>query len=413
MRYVFDIRKGVFMAEYLPLPANMNTDYEKLLQLMREYGMDYKWARMFVKKLADDEQAFQTDEKTKRWALERGFYPGRVELYGLTEENYQSYLSDFGYFMIHPLNHHFKIWINDKLTLKYVLNSSGCELSMPEYYLYVENNGDYTYLMDAPKNIDKDKNFLINLLREKKYLAVKPNSGTSGGRGFMKWEWDNGNIIVNNKPISIEEFEEISQQLQNHIVTEYAHEHEDLAKIWSESECTLRVIMAKLPQKIHEDSVKWHCTVSYARFGSSVSGGASNLSSGGIGIGFDFETGKFNETGIRYKRFCPDGQYICTEHPDTRAVWKECRLPNWHYVREMILKVCQHISSLDYLGLDIIITQDGMKFCEINSHPACDYEQIMCGPILRNEDARAFFDKHGLYKIKCADFWEMYQASQR
>ena len=397
---------------YNQFTRSQKTDYDKLLDLVRENGMDYKWSRMFVKKLRDDENAFTVDEKTKRWALERGFYPGRVELYGLNDKNYHEYLPDFSYFMIHPINHHFKIWINDKLTLKYVLNSCGCESSMPEYYLYVENNGNYTYLMDTPELIKKDRDFLINLLKEKRYLAVKPNSGTSGGVGFMKWEWNNGEIIVNNKPVSMTEFDSIQRHLENHIVTEYVHEHADLAKIWPETECTLRVIMVKLPQKSPQEPAKWHNIVSYARFGSSISGGASNLSSGGIGIGFDFRTGDFKDFGIRYKRFCPDGQYMCHEHPDTHAIWKNCKLPNWSYVKEMIIRVCQHISSLDYLGFDVIITDNGLKFCEINSHPAMDYEQIMCGSALSNEDARAFFEKHGLYKVDTKLFWNMYQLSQ-
>lgn len=394
--------------------SNMvNTDYDKLLEMMRQYGMDFKWSRMFVKKLRDDEAAFEADEATKKWAMERGFFPGRVELYGLNEENYRNYLPDFGYFMIHPINHHFKIWINDKLTLKYVLNSCGCESTMPKYYLYVENTGDYTYMMDAPETVAKDKDFLLNLLKEKKFLAVKPNSGTSGGVGFMKWEWTGEGIRINNRDVELAEFQEIIKHLENYIVTEYCHQHEDLARIWPDSECTLRVIMVKLPQENPYEQAKWHNTIAFARFGASMSGGASNLSSGGIGIGFDFETGKFKDYGMRYKRFCPDGQVFCSEHPDTHAVWKECGLPNWDYVREKILHVCNHIGSLDYLGLDVIITKEGLTFCEINSHPACDYAQIMCQPVLANADARRFFEKHGLYKVKFKDFWEMYQASQK
>ncbi len=388
------------------------TNYDKLLTLLQESGMDKKWSKMFVKKLSDDEKAFLTDDNTKKWALSKGFYPGRVELYGLTEENYKNYLPDYQYFMIHPINHHFRIWVNDKLTLKYVLNSNNCQDTMPEYYLYVENNGNYTYLMDAPDTIKKDENFILNLLKLKGTLAIKPNSGTSGGRGFIKLEYKNGQIFENNKLIELSEFEAILPHLENHIVTEYAYQHKDLAKIWSDSECTLRVIMAKTPKENQYSESKWHCTVSYARFGSSVSGGASNLSSGGIGIGFDFETGQYKDFGIRYKRFCPDGNWKCTEHPDTHVVWKDNSLPNWEFVKNKIEQVCQHIDSLDYLGLDIIITPDGFKFCEINTHPASDYEQVMCGPILADCESRAFFTNMGLQEIKSEDFYNMYIASQ-
>ncbi len=388
------------------------TNYEKLLDLLRQEGMDYKWSKMFVKKLSDDEKAFNADEATKQWALSRGFYPGRVELYGLNEDNYRNYLPDYGYFMIHPINHHFKMWVNDKLTLKYVLNSNGCDDTMPEYYLYVENNGNYTYLMDAPSSVAKDENFIYNLLKEKGTLAMKPNSGTSGGVGFVKLVYQDGQLFANNKPIEKAEFDDIVSNLKNHIVTEYAYQHKDLSRIWPSSECTLRVIMVKRPYKTPYQGSGWHCIVSYARFGTNISGGASNLSSGGIGIGFDFQTGKFKDFGIRYRRFCADGEWKCYQHPDTHVVWKDTGLPNWTFVRNKIEQVCEHIGSLDYLGFDVIITPNGLKFCEINTHPAADYEQVMCAPILSGKDAQDFFAAHGLYDIDPNKFWEMYKASQ-
>lgn len=388
------------------------TNYDKLTDLVKDAGMDRKWSNMFVKKLRDDEMAFEVDDETKRWALSKGFFPGRVALYNLNEENYRDYLPDFNYFMMHPINHHFKIWVNDKLTLKYVLNSNGCADTMPRYFLYVENNGNYTYLMDSVDTVKKDKNYIFNLLKHEGTLAIKPNSGTSGGRGFMKMVYKNGEIFVNNKKIDREEFEEVISNLENNIVTEYAYQHDSLAKIWGESECTLRVIMAKMPYKTPYEPEGWKCLISFARFGAAISGGASNLSSGGIGVGFDFETGQFNDTGIRYKRFCPDGKWVCSCHPDSGVVWKDTKLPNWDTVKEKIFQVCDHIGSLDYLGLDIIIKQDGFNFCEINTHPAADYAQVMCGPILKDERIREFFECKGLLKINSESFYEMYLQSQ-
>lgn len=392
--------------------AKTHTDYDRLLELVREAGMDYKWASMFVKKLKDDENEFVADEKTKEWALKKGFYPGRVEMYGLTDENYHYYLPDYSYFMVHPLNHHFRKWL-DKLTLKYVLNSGNCENCMPEYYLYVENNGNYTYLMDLPSDIRKDENFILNLLKNKKILAIKPNSGTSGGKGFMKVEWKDGEIWINNKPVTMDEFQDIIAHLGNNIVTEYCRQHSALNEVWPDSECTLRIIMMKMPYEHIWDDARWECIVALARFGASVSGGASNMSSGGIGVGFDFETGRCRDFGMRFRRFCPDGNIYCYEHPDTKVAWKDLVLPNWPLVRKEINQVCQQIASLDYLGLDIIITEDGMKICEINSHPGIDEDQILDHPIFYNdENAVKFFDYHGLFKVNNEDFYDMYMKSQ-
>ena len=388
------------------------TNYDKLTELIRALGMDFKWTKMFIKKLADDERAFQMTDDEKRWAMTKGFYPGRIKLYGLNEENYGDFLPDWNYFMLHPLNHHFKMWVNDKLTLKYILNSNGCEDTMPEYYLYVENDGKYTYLMDAPSTVRKDKDFILNLLKEKGCLAMKPNSGTSGGLGFIKLELRNGEMFENNKPIDMARFNEIISNMPNYIVTEYCKQHKDLARIWKDTECTLRVIMVKDPKDSVSDLSTWSCTVSYARFGSSISGGASNLSSGGIGIGFDFETGKFNDFSIRYKKFCEDGNTILYKHPDTNVTWKGEGLPNWEFVRNKILSICQHISSLSYLGFDVIITEDGMKLCEINTHPAGDYEQVMCGPILAKPHGRRFFESKGIWNYDGNDFYEAYLKAQ-
>ncbi len=387
------------------------TNYDKMLEEVRNLGMEYRWSRMFVKKLIDDENAFPVSKEQAKWALERGFYPGRVLLYGLNEENYKNYVPDFNYFMLHPLNNHFLTWLN-KTTLKYMLNSNGCEDTMPEYYVYVEPDGSFTYLMDCPEHIEKNEDFFVNLLKYKGILAMKPNSGTSGGLGFIKLEIKGDEILENNKPIDMNRVIEIRDSMRNYIITEYCHQHSELAKVWPDSECTLRVIMVKDPKETLYSPATWSCAVSYARFGTSINGGASNLSSGGVGVGFDFETGKYNDFCIRYKRYCKDGKWLLEKHPDTEVEWKTSGLPNWEFVRNKIDAICQQISSLDYLGLDIIITEDGMKLCEINSHPAIDYEQIMCGPTLSREKIYKFFKHKGMFNYDGKALYEAYLRSQ-
>ena len=387
------------------------TNYDLMLEIIRDEGMDYKWAKMFIKKFADDEKEFPVSDEERRWAMERGFFPGRIALYGLTESNYMEYVPDFNYFMLHPMNNHFLKWL-DKTTLKYVLNSNGCESTMPEYYIYIENDGSYTYLMDCPSDIKKDEDFLTNLLKQKGILAMKPNSGTSGGFGFIKLELSDGVLLENNKLIDIKRLEQIKASMRNYIVTEYAHQHPDLDEIWPDSECTLRVIMCKNPKGDPYAPATWSCVVSYARFGTAMSGGASNLSSGGVGVGFNFSTGQYNDEGIRYRRFSEDANWLINRHPDTGVVWAGLSLPNWQYVKGKINDICQHISSLDYLGLDIIITEDGMKLCEINSHPALDYEQVLNGPALMKDKVRDFFDYKGLRSFDGKAFYEAYVKSQ-
>jgi hypothetical protein len=63
---------------------------------------------------------------------------------------------------------------------------------------------------------------------------------------------------------------------------------------------------------------------------------------------------------------------------------------------------------LSYLGFDVIITEKGMKLCEINTHPACDYAQVMCGPVMAKDEAKKFFSNKGFEKFSGEDFYKAY-----
>lgn len=387
-------------------------NYDKMYEQLVEKGMQKNIAKLFIKKCKIEEDIYKGNETTREWAMTKGFFPSRVDLYGLNDENYKNYMPDYVDFRLHPYNNHFVIWINDKLSLKYTLGRDFADI-MPEYYLYIENNGDYTYLQDTPALIAKNENFILNLLKEKRVLIIKPNSSKSGGEGVMKVEWADNHIRINNKEeISVEAFQERIKNLGNNIVTEYVHQHSDLKRIWPDSECTLRIIMIRLPKENLYEKAKWKCIVSYARFGTSLSGGASNVSSGGIGIGFDFETGQYNPYAVRFRQFCPDGKWKLYEHPDTHVVWKNEKLPNWNYVKDTLYKVCDHYSSLSHLGFDVIITENGFVFCEINSKPALNYEQVICGPVLTSEDNIAYFKSKGMDNIDCSELYSIYKNCQ-
>lgn len=387
-------------------------NYEKMRELLVQKGMHPRIIKLFLKKFKIEEEIYKGDEVLREWAMTKGFFSSRVELYGLNDDNYKNFMPDYVDFMLHPYNNHFVIWINDKLTLKYTLGRDFKDI-MPEYYLYVENNGEYTYLQDAPNEIEKNEEFILNLLKDKKTLIIKPNSSTSGGEGVMKVEWTCDSIRINNKEnISILAFKERIKNIGNNIVTEYVHQHSELKKIWPDSECTLRIIMVKLPKEDLYSKSKWKCIVSYARFGTSISGGTSNVSQGGIGIGFDFETGRYNPFGVRYRQYCPDGEWRFYEHPDTHVIWQNETLPNWDYVRDTIYRVCNHYGSLSHLGFDVIITEKGFVFCEINSKPALNYEQVICAPILTSDENIAYFKSKGMDAIDRSELYTIYKECQ-
>lgn len=78
------------------------TNYEQMYDQLVENGMQAKIAKLFIKKFAIEEKNYTCDEKTREWAMTKGFFPSRIDMYGLTEENYQDYLPDYVDFMLHP-----------------------------------------------------------------------------------------------------------------------------------------------------------------------------------------------------------------------------------------------------------------------------------------------------------------------
>lgn len=381
----------------------IGTNREKIEKILQSYGIQEKMSIFLAKSLEEDWRISEDiPYEQKIWALQRGFLPSRIKLYGLTEHNYKDYLSDIDYSFLHPLNNHFAIWINDKLTLKYVIPSIFCTMEgrklsiLPHYYLYIENDGTYSFLMDAPKQIPRDENFLLNLLKEKSILALKPSRG-QGGYGFVVLKYIEEEIFVNDRMLDKDGFNQFKKKLNGYIVTEYVKQHKALDAVWHESVCTLRVVALKNRNKYfggHLDII-----VAYARFGTAASSGASNLSSRGVGIPYDFNTGQFGTEFYQYLKFSKNGEFKFPCHPDSKVSLAGKVLPHWDIARDVIMSICDYLSSLEYFGFDLMVTDDGVKMYEINTFPDLCDGQVLCGPVLRNPSAKHFFENKMAAKL--------------
>ena len=366
---------------------------------LQNTGILAKWAKYFRKQLINDWNTCSLSLEQKLWALERGFKPSSILLYGLNEENYSQYLSDVDYMRLHPLNNHFAFWINDKITLKNIFakpiesitNPSVKYNLMPEYYLYVENDGHFTYLMDSPKYLKHDDNYLLNLLKEKGVLAMKPSNG-GGGYGFVKLEFVNGDIIWNEEVISPQQLKKNQETLNGYIITEYLKQHREFDSICDKSACTLRVIVVKNTDDKFSGG-RLSIISSYARFGTEVSAGACNMHAGAVAISYDSDTGYYGDEYFRYRGFAEGGQTRFNEHPDSKIVLKGKKLPEYEKVKDVVLTACGYLSSLDYFGVDVVITDDDVKILEINSLPAISTPQVVTGPVFSIPDAKSFFEK--------------------
>ena len=193
--------------------------------------------------------------------------PWRIFQYGLTEDNYQSFLSDRDYMYLHQINNSYKKWIEDKMTLRYVLDPFKAYL--PQYYYQIIRREGYTVilpLMDCPENYAATFDDLFRLLRDKGNLALKAASGTHG-IGFYKMSYENGTYYMNNEESS--EYE-IRQTILNfksyYVVTEYINMHDQIKTLYAGSVNTLRIMM------INRDGYNPQLLDAYMRIGSKNDG---------------------------------------------------------------------------------------------------------------------------------------------
>ena len=112
---------------------------------MYDWTIDGMLRAGFSKKMADYLHGLWKQEKESglwaeedlEWAHARGFLAESAVAYNLKEaEHIEDYLSDYEYYRIWPLNSWERIWINDKLTLKYMLAGTKYDRYMPKYFYY-------------------------------------------------------------------------------------------------------------------------------------------------------------------------------------------------------------------------------------------------------------------------------------
>lgn len=321
-----------------------------------------------VKWLREQRKDFLTNKDTslkeKIWAFRHGFISYRLHQYGITEDNWKNYISDFEYRWLRHINNDYRLWMEDKITVKYIC--SDYKECFPEYYYHIIlKNGKNKILpmMDCPNELGATYEDIFKLVQMKKYLALKPDEG-SHGNGFYKFTYYGGKYYLNHKEVQKQEVLDILQDDNNqYLITEYIDMHPEIKRIYAGAVNTIRMIVFK------KDGKTPQIGNAYMRFGSKRTGAVDNMGAGGMYARIDVETGRFYDAKIiEANEIKP-----CLYHPDTNEKI-EGYLPNWESVKQKVLDVAKDIQQLEYFGFDLALTPDGFKFPEINRFP--DYPAI-------------------------------------
>lgn len=284
-------------------------------------------------------------------ARRHGFLPSTVLALGINEENYMNYLSDRDYYSITPFNGKYHAWVNNKITLKYLLGDMASY--MPRYFFQIQKDGTILKLFECPKGIEATSEGVLKLLYQEKSLAIKRIEGL-GGAGFYKAYLGEGNAIyVNDRLYSEADFVDFISEIPNYLIMEYLESTGLPASIYPKTSNSIRVIYGK-----HEG--KWYNIGNFIKFGNAGSGYVDNLYGGGISCPVDgkgtFSFGYAMENGIMIR---------IDEHPDTKVALSG-QLECWNEIVQMAMDVMEHLPQLSYCGFDFVISDKGIKILEIN-----------------------------------------------
>jgi len=256
------------------------------------------------------------------------------------------------------LNNEYRKLLWDKVTLRYCLDKY--RQYLPGYYYHIVPRNGKTELLkmpDCPEYLPRSLDGLLELLRERKLLAMKPTVG-SHGIGFYRLGFDGERYTVNGEEKTESEMLDFFSALNDYYnISEYIVMHRELRKIYSEVACTVRIMV------INRSGLDPVIENAYFRIGTKSTGFTDNIGSGGVFAYVDEKTGFFHDAEVIKEHVISP----CPLHPDTGARI-EGYLPHWDEVLSVIPEVCRYISPLEYLGFDVVITDSGFKILEINTH---------------------------------------------
>lgn len=317
-----------------------------------------------------------------RWAHSRGFFAKQAYAYDLNEGNIGDYMTDYDYHRVWPLNSWQRIWINDKLTLKYMMAGTSLDSYMPKYYYYSTPEGPLP-LLESDKALGEDA--FLGTLREVGEFACKPCNGART-LGFHKLSFDSGTYLIDNVASSAEEVKTFLREHPNYVFIEFLHPSAQMGAI-SPIINNLRLMV------FNPTGVEPVIGASYFRFATGVGSDdsksnysyPSEVDAGNYNVWFDWKTGWFGGGKDIYANRVIDSP--C--HPETGTL-AEGYLEGWEEVVDLVLEMSDRLNPLEYLGYDVCISDQGPKVIEINSHSGSKYVQFF-HPFYKDEFLSSYF----------------------
>jgi hypothetical protein len=314
-------------------------------------------------------------KKLRAWRL--GFLSDSYVQYFPTgdDSTHKEFLSDFQrWYYVPRINAKYGIVLADKLLFHKIFDQY--HEHIPKIYYLIKDSKLY-----STDFIQHENSELVDLLKEKQQLILKPRIGF-GGRGIVKATYLKNQFLVGNKILSSDEFILYALNLDNYIVCQFIQQDGYANEIYPESVNTLRILTVI-------DPITQHARLASVahRFGSSTTGHVDNWTSGGLSADVDCNLGILGRCARN-----PQGRDLIwlSNHPDTNVAISGRVIPNWATVRARILAMAEFYKFCPYIGWDVAVTDKSFWIIEANDSPDVHILQIHT-PLFRSIQNLKFY----------------------
>ena len=219
------------------------------LALKQEGGLKYKLKYLHYAKLAKKNGVvdFRIDriageytddwfhvkgvsQEDKEWFCKRGYAPRKVNMYGMSKDNYKNYISSFEFYDYSTYyTGAFLESIENKLLTYYLL--APFKSNLPHHYWHIEDI-NHIWPLDVDQNHCGTIDDIVELVKERP-IAVKACYG-GHGRGFYLYEFKGEEFYISGNKVTEVALREHIATLENYILQEYLIPHHNFVKLCGE-----------------------------------------------------------------------------------------------------------------------------------------------------------------------------------
>jgi len=212
-------------------------------------------------------------------------------------------------------------------------------------------------------------------------LIIKPILGHAGLGIILAIKKPNNQIVIQTKTSEYDLEKFVFKDKA--IIQEVVVQSDELAKISDKSINTIRVVSLLCKSKevlILSASMRFGVGNAFV----------DNWSAGGVAVGVNHQNGTLMEVAYdkRGNKFY--------EHPDSKIVFKDFKIPRWNEVLEIAKTVQKSCTFYKLIGIDVAVTNTGPILIEINANSDIIFQEQTAGPLLKDKKILTEFAKYDL-----------------